>query len=375
MLMVALTVVLYMVLLVFGGEANGTKAWLYLPFNLSMQLTDFTKLITVVFFALCISDDTLTNKKKATAMFSLFCLNAFFLVIVNELGTLLIIGLILFLLQIIYLKSPKALLAELAIIAVISTAVIGSSYLVYSAAVRSVPQVTAEEAAQMEEENAGRVKEFLQSEDPNIGFEDLPKDESTDETASEEDKETSQEPESMLQKAVNRFARIYPKISSRFTVLFHSSEASQDDSYQIDNAFTALATSDWFGTPKGSLGVVPEIDSDFIFVDLVVRIGIIGAALVLLSLAVILIETVVYISANKNPYEASLATAFIFSIVFQSLICCCSNLGIAPIVGLPFAFLSNGGTALTINVIMCFFAMYAIRKEPSRLLTPKEGVA
>lgn len=371
-LLIALTVLLYLVLLVFGTETNGTKAWLYLPFNLSLQLTDFIKVITMCVFALCISDNALSEKKKAIVMFSVLCLNALFLVIINELGTLLIIGLILFLLQIIYLKSVKALLAELAIIVVICTVVLGSSYLVYNAVSGSVSQITAEEAARIEAENTRKVNDYLHSQDPNIGYEDLQKDEPANEAKVEENDETSQKPESMPQKVINRYARIYPKISSRFTVLFHSANASQDDTYQIDNAFKALATSDWFGTPRGSLGSVPEINSDFIFIDLVVRIGIIGAALVLLSMAVILIETVIRLRVNHNPCETSLAKAFIFCIVFQSLICCCSNLGIAPIVGLPFAFLSNGGTALTINVLICFFAMYAIRKEPSELYTKKE---
>lgn len=361
-LLVVITVVLYLILLVFGGEANGTKAWLYLTDSFSLQITDFTKLISICFFALCISDDKLTDKKKTVSMFTMLCLNAVFLVIVNELGTLLIISLTLFLLQLIYLKRKRFIIAELAVLLTVCLVVTGGSFLVYKSVGNGETQITAEKASQLEEEQNLRAVQFLQEQDPNIGYEDMPA-ELPEETTPPQDTAETQHSESLMQKALNRFARIYPKISSRVSVLFHSEEASQDDSYQIDNAFRALATSSWFGTPRGSLKIVPEINCDFIFVDLVVRMGIVGAALVLLSLAVILVGTVTRVSTKKNPYEASMATALVFSMVFQSLICCCSNIGILPVVGLPFAFLSSGGTALTINTIICFFALYAVRKE------------
>ena len=115
------------------------------------------------------------------------------------------------------------------------------------------------------------------------------------------------------------------------------------------------------GTPRGSLSSVPEIDCDFVFIYLIVRLGVAGVLIVFASLIVMLVETAAKgacVQANPGIYMTSFA--MIFSIAVQALLCSCANVGLFPVIGLPFPFLSSGGSALCVNLFMSFFVISSL---------------
>jgi len=89
---------LYGLLLVMGSEINGARAWIVIG-GQSIQMTELIKFVSCIFYALCFSLPWWTWKSKvlrvllhpmilATAFTGICCL---FLILFNELGTLLVI--------------------------------------------------------------------------------------------------------------------------------------------------------------------------------------------------------------------------------------------------------------------------------------------
>ena len=332
------TVLLYLVLLVFGKEVNGAKSWLYIGSN-SIQLTEITKVFAGVYFVLCLTDKKMSEKAQSTRTFIALLIHAAFLVLVNEFGTLLMIGIVYFFLKLLFFKNNKLLLKEVVSLVVIIAVLLSVFYGFYKMVpVKEAQQTTVEETVQEGDASASAESDNTESED-----------------AAPSNK--------LVDEALGRLQTIFPKITHRFSVFLGIGELTADDTYQIDSAKKALYYAELFGREKGSFGFVPEIKSDFVFVYLVVRLGIVGAMVVLITLVTLFAETFICAAKSKNPRESALAICFICFIVIQSLICMCSNLGLFPVVGLPFAFLSDGGSATCVNLIMSFFIIYFMRKK------------
>ena len=100
----------YLVLLVFGHEANGTKAWLVVG-PVSLQLTEIAKLAAMVFMAYVFSAPGLTEWNKVIYSAVFVAVNAMFLVILNELGTFMVISMIYLLMCYLLIPSPKCVLS------------------------------------------------------------------------------------------------------------------------------------------------------------------------------------------------------------------------------------------------------------------------
>ncbi len=124
--------------------------------------------------------------------------------------------------------------------------------------------------------------------------------------------------------------------------------------YSVIQAKIAVGSAGLFGKGFGrgtqtQLGFLTEPQTDFIFSAFVEEWGILGSAL-LLAAFVLLILRILKIGAesgNKFGQFVALGTAILFSVQF--LLNVGSNLGITPVIGVTFPFLSYGGSSVLTN--------------------------
>ncbi len=98
---------------------------------------------------------------------------------------------------------------------------------------------------------------------------------------------------------------------------------------------------------------LPEKHSDFIFAAFVEEWGFLGV-FILISIFVLLIQRLVYIaSKTRDNYSKFFVLGAIFYLLIHFLFNTGANLGFLPVTGLPFPFLSYGGSyLLTLAIFM-----------------------
>jgi rod shape determining protein RodA len=102
---------------------------------------------------------------------------------------------------------------------------------------------------------------------------------------------------------------------------------------------------------QSQLDFIPESHTDFIFAVIVEEFGFIGA-LGLFLLYAFLIHRLLYVAKSSNSKFAKLVAATL-SIILAAYITLNISMvvGIFPVVGMPLPFISQGGTALVVNMI------------------------
>ncbi|UCF05749.1 MAG: rod shape-determining protein RodA [bacterium] len=106
------------------------------------------------------------------------------------------------------------------------------------------------------------------------------------------------------------------------------------------------------GTQK-LLAFLPEKHSDFIYSVLSEELGYIGAVVVLLLFAVMIVRGL-YLAINvKNRFASIAAVGVCAYFAFHVIVNIGMTIGLAPVTGLPLPFLSHGGSSM---VISCFMA-------------------
>jgi rod shape determining protein RodA len=102
---------------------------------------------------------------------------------------------------------------------------------------------------------------------------------------------------------------------------------------------------------QSQLDFIPESHTDFIFAVIVEEFGFLGA-LGLFLLYAFLIHRLLYVAKSSNSKFAKLVSATL-SIILAAYITLNISMvvGIFPVVGMPLPFISQGGTALVVNMI------------------------
>ena len=91
---------------------------------------------------------------------------------------------------------------------------------------------------------------------------------------------------------------------------------------------------------------MPVNESDFVFTVAGEELGFIGAALLILLLAVVLWRAVVIAMKADDMYGRLVATGIVAWLAFQMFENIGMTLGIMPITGVPLPFVSAGGTSM-----------------------------
>jgi rod shape determining protein RodA len=105
------------------------------------------------------------------------------------------------------------------------------------------------------------------------------------------------------------------------------------------------------GTQK-LLAFLPEKHSDFIYSVLSEELGYIGAVVVLLLFAVIIVRGL-YLAINvKNRFASIAAVGICAYFAFHVIVNIGMTIGLAPVTGLPLPFLSHGGSSMVVSAFL-----------------------
>ncbi len=128
--------------------------------------------------------------------------------------------------------------------------------------------------------------------------------------------------------------------------------------YQINNSIEAIASGGLFGKSIGSgyykMGILPEVQNDFIFAHLGEETGFIGIFILILFF---LVFTHIGYSVARENYDKNKLFSYISfgittQIVLQAIINMMVVTALLPPTGIPLPFFSQGGTNLFFTIVL-----------------------
>lgn len=150
--------------------------------------------------------------------------------------------------------------------------------------------------------------------------------------------------------AASFFAIAQPYRVKRF--LAFMGEGSSDDRFQLNQALIAIGNGGFWGVGPGqsrqSDHFLPEPYGDFIFSIVGEEIGFIGLLLVMLAFGIIFWRGMLIAKKAPDNFGYFLSVGIIITFAFYVFVNAGVNTGILPTTGVPFPFLSYGGTAILI---------------------------
>lgn len=143
---------------------------------------------------------------------------------------------------------------------------------------------------------------------------------------------------------------------------------SRGANFQVQQALIAVGSGEIFGKGYGQsvqkFKYLPEPAGDSIFAVYAEEMGFLGSIFLILLYTAWALRGYKIATLMKDNFAKYFITGSVTLIIAQSFINISSMLGILPIVGMPLVFISQGGTALMINlcVIGIILDMSASRK-------------
>ncbi len=126
--------------------------------------------------------------------------------------------------------------------------------------------------------------------------------------------------------------------------------------YQLIQSLIAVATGGIFGKNLGNstqkLFFLPEAHTDFIFAILAEELGFIGVCIVVFLVLLFLQQSLKIARHCKDRFGRNLACGIAALVTFQAIINMSVVLGIFPTKGIPFPFVSYGGSSLITMMIL-----------------------
>lgn len=121
--------------------------------------------------------------------------------------------------------------------------------------------------------------------------------------------------------------------------------------YNIIQSKIAIGSSHWFGAGLGkgsqaTLGFLPEPYNDFAFAALAEQFGMVGIAGLIAILLILLFRILRIGERSDNNFAKLFSIGLALFILTHTIISASVNIGLMPITGIPFPFLSYGGSHL-----------------------------
>jgi len=158
-------------------------------------------------------------------------------------------------------------------------------------------------------------------------------------------------------------------LAERFGFLGMTSQPTSD---QPNNAIYALATGGWWGTGPGASrqkwgGLYNGAHTDYILAVLGEELGLFGVLVVLGLLFAFIFTGIRIARRSTRVFWRSAAAGITGWIMVQAAINIMVAFGLLPVIGVPFPFISYGGSALLACFIGVGVLLAAARHEPAAL--------
>ncbi len=138
--------------------------------------------------------------------------------------------------------------------------------------------------------------------------------------------------------------------------LFPDEDARHGETYNVEQALITIGSGGWLGQGYGQgtqvqLRFLKVRHTDFIFSALAEEFGFIGTVIIM-GLLLFIVWRCMQIGKNASDlYGSLIAYSYAAMLVFQAAINIGVNLNVVPVSGLPFPFLSYGGSSLLSTIV------------------------
>jgi len=130
----------------------------------------------------------------------------------------------------------------------------------------------------------------------------------------------------------------------------HHNDHTKTVAYQVDQALIAFGNGGIFGVGIGqsrqSMGFLPESYGDFIYSVIGEEYGFIGAAILMLIFAFIVVRGIQIAKHAPDAFGRYVAFGITMTIALYAMVNAFVNVGLMPVTGLPMPFVSYGGTSM-----------------------------
>ncbi len=140
-------------------------------------------------------------------------------------------------------------------------------------------------------------------------------------------------------------------MKQRILMFLDPSQVSAAERYNVEQAIIGIGSGGWLGRglfrgSQSQLHFLRVRHSDFIFSVIAEELGFIGAALLIVLFALLMLR-LVHIAANaRDTFGSLIVTGVTTMILFQVIVNIGMNLNIMPVTGIPLPFISYGGSSL-----------------------------
>ena len=127
--------------------------------------------------------------------------------------------------------------------------------------------------------------------------------------------------------------------------------------YNVIQSKIAIGSASFFGKGFGQgtqvqLGFLPEAQTDFIFAALIEEFGLFAGFIAITAFGVLIFQIIKIGLNSDNNFNRFVCLGSAVFFISQFILNTGSNLGITPVIGVTFPFLSYGGSSLLTNLIM-----------------------
>ncbi len=170
----------------------------------------------------------------------------------------------------------------------------------------------------------------------------------------------------LIMASIGWFAVLKPYQKERVTAFLNPYDDPRNSDYNLIQSQIAIGSGHILGKGFGNgsqanLGFLPEPYNDFVFASAAEQFGLLGISLVLAAILA-LISRVLYIGKRtRSNFGKLFSIGFTLFIFAHTLVGAGVNIGIMPITGLPFPFLSYGGSNF-ISLMIGFGIMQSIKR-------------
>lgn len=143
---------------------------------------------------------------------------------------------------------------------------------------------------------------------------------------------------------------------------------------QLANGMVAISNGGLFGRGLGNsmmkYGFIPEVNNDFIFTIIAEELGFIAVCIMMVLYSLYIFECLKYAQKTKDIRSRIILVGISAHFVSHIFVNIGGVSGLIPMTGAPLLFISAGGSALLVAMMMSGIALAIIKKE--RILAEKE---
>ncbi len=154
--------------------------------------------------------------------------------------------------------------------------------------------------------------------------------------------------------------------------LFPDPEARHGETYNVEQALITIGSGGWFGQGYGQgtqvqLRFLKVRHTDFIFSAMAEEFGFVGTTFIMATFLFIIWRCMQVGKNASDLYGSLIAYSYAVMIFFQGAVNIGVNLNVIPVTGLPFPFLSYGGSSL-LSTILGIGLVESVSLRKSRIL-------